>query len=574
MKMKHANRVVIALLLFWAYGAAARAADLFRNGRSNYRIVLSAKASTTEKTAARELQSYLWKIGHVQLPIVAASGHEGTRRIFVGYHPGMAPALSASQPADDDDGFTYKTVGDDLYIYGGRNRGTMYGVFAFLENELGVRWYTKDVTRIPQRRHYVLPSLNHTEKPVVKYRYVQFHKFNTDSAVYAHNKMNMVWDAMPTQYGKLHNYWGVHTSEWLVPTKEYYNTHPEYFSYRQGRRIPNSQLCLSNPEVLRLVIANLKTKINPVIDYWCYDVSQNDNQLFCECDDCKKLEARYGGHAGIWVWFVNQVAAALPHIKVGTFAYQYTRHAPKNIVPRENVVIRLCSVECCFAHPIETCPENRAFMQDYSDWMKLTRNIFVWDYVVNFDQYLPPFPNFAVLKPNIQTFVKHNAMAVLELGQYTSGDGEFSEMRAWVISKLLWNPELDTDSLVRDFIYGYYGKAAPSIERYHRLVQQLVKPDTHIGCYIKGTNKIFTDSFIAAAEKHIAAAYRQSENAEIRRRVKMVELQLLYLQFARDRIKALSDGTYPRLLKIIQEERPHINEGITAEEFIQKNGYI
>lgn len=551
------------------------AASLFDNGKTDYKIVLCQDASVTERTAAEELRTYLKLVSGAEIPIISSSdayikGHH----IFIGYHHRLAKKTSMIKPDPEDDGFTYKTSGDNLYIYGGKQRGTMFGVYAFLENELGIRWYTKDVTKIPTMTQYVLPSLNHSESPVVKYRFVEFKHFHTDAALYAHNKMNMVWDSSPTKYGKLHNYWGIHTSETLVPTKKYFNTHPEFFSYRNGKRVPHSQLCLSNPEVLKVVVSTLKTKINTVINYWGYDVSQNDNQLYCECDRCKAIERQFGGHSGIWIWFVNQVAAQLPHITIGTFAYQYTRHAPKNIKPRSNVLIRLCSIECCFAHPLETCAENRSFMKDFRNWKKLTDNIFIWDYVVNFNQYLLPFPNLAVLKPNLQTFVKNNAVAVLESGQYTSGDGEFSEMKAWIISKLLWNPQLDTDSLINDFVYGYYGKAAPCVIRYIRLCQSLVQPNTHFGCHIKGNHKVFTARFITKAEPIIQKAYQLAENEEVRRRVKMIDLQILYLKFVQNRIKSFTDGTYQKLLQIIKDEHPYINEGISADDFIKKQGYI
>ena len=254
------------------------AASLFNNGKTDYKIVLFQDASITEKTAAEELRTYLKLVSGAEIPIISSSdayikGHH----IFIGYHHSLAKKTSMIKPDPEDDGFTYKTSGDNLYIYGGKQRGTMFGVYAFLENELGIRWYTKDVTKIPTKAQYVLPSLNHSESPAVKYRFVEFKHFHTDAALYAHNKMNMVWDASPTKYGKLHNYWGIHTSETLVPTKKYFKTHPEFFSYRNGKRVPHSQLCLSNPEVLKVVVSTLKTKINTVINYWGYDVSQNDN---------------------------------------------------------------------------------------------------------------------------------------------------------------------------------------------------------------------------------------------------------------------------------------------------------
>ena len=69
---------------------------------------------------------------------------------------------------------------------------------------------------------------------------------------------------------------------------------------------------------------------------------------------------------GTLLRFVNAVADAVaeryPDVLVDTLAYQYTRNVPKLTRPRRNVIIRLCSIECCFRHPLtdETCPENRS----------------------------------------------------------------------------------------------------------------------------------------------------------------------------------------------------------------------
>lgn len=47
---------------------------------------------------------------------------------------------------------------------------------------------------------------------------------------------------------------------------------------------------------------------------------------------------------------------------IDTLAYQYTRPAPKKTVPRSNVIIRLCSIECNFALPFSD-PSNAPFQK-------------------------------------------------------------------------------------------------------------------------------------------------------------------------------------------------------------------
>ena len=409
---------IIVAVLFAAVGAfimAFRHSVLFHDGKSDYVIVLCADASTSEQTSAKELQVYLEKIGGVTLPILYENQLEDRQKhIFIGFNKEYAEKFNVECPKNDDAGYTYRSVGKNIWIYGGKQRGTIYGVFSFLENEFGVRWYSADCTKIPTMEKWGFKGLMHSEKPFVLYRHLNYCKANSNSDWLAHNKCNMGWSVLDNEYGGLTGYWGCHTFSYFISTGEYFEAHPEYFSMRDGKRTPYTQLCLSNPDVLRICTEKMKQVIADNPQYWVYDLSQNDNHFPCQCDECRAIEEKYGGHSGLMVWFVNQVADAIkpqyPDKYIGTFAYQYTRQAPTDISPRGNVLIRLCSIECCFAHPLEECEHNQSFIKDMEDWSKIASNLFVWDYVVNFRQYVAPFPNFGVLAQNIKAFRKYNAM--------------------------------------------------------------------------------------------------------------------------------------------------------------------
>ena len=459
----------IVAALFWM----SQSPQLFKNGQSEYAIVLCDNASNSEKTAAEELKEYLRQISGAELPLVNSKDLEdGRKHIFIGFNKEYAALCGVETPEDDNEGYTYRTVGDNIWIYGGKKRGTMYGAYSFLENEFGVRWYTMDYTKIPKANSWRLKNLCHSEEPVARFRFDQY--YNVDHGDWqAHNKCNSAYWVDENRYGGLSSYWEGHTFRIFISPEGYFAEHPEYFSLREGVRRPDAQLCLSNPEVLQICIDKMKYTIqtNPLFDI--YSMSQNDNPFPCQCDKCRAIEEQYGGHSGLILWFVNQVADAIkplyPDKYIGTFAYMYSRKPPVGIVPRDNVVIRLCSLECCRAHPIEECEHNRSFMSDIENWSKIAPNIYIWDYVVNFSQYVAPFPNFNVLAENIKTFQKYNVIGIRQQANYQSIGGEFSDLKAWVLSKLLWNPYQDTRELVSQFINDYYGEAAPYIQRYFDL---------------------------------------------------------------------------------------------------------
>lgn len=564
-----------SLFLFISIHATA-ASWLFKDGQTDYTIVLAKDASVTERTAANELKTLLGQISGATFNV-----RTGTLIPQKAICVGWTAETGVTKSAADDEGYTYKTIGDNLYIYGGSKRGTMYGVYAFLERELGVRWFTSSVTKVPRLRQYALPQLDHSERPVIRQRLDFYYEALRHYDWAAHNLLNTQYLLADTKYGKMDAYWGIHTFKTLIPPETYFNTHPEYFSVYKGKRSDKAQLCLSNSEMRRELTKNLKAVMAQKPGYWCYDVSQNDNPWPCECNRCAKLVRKYGGQSGAMIWFVNQVAEDIkqtyPDKFIGTFAYQYTRQAPSNgsIKPAENVVVRLCDIECCMAHPLEQCPQNRSFLDDMNAWSKITKNIYIWDYATAFRNYLLPFPNFDVLAANLRYFSRAGVIGIMEEGAHDAQWGEFSELKQWLIAKLLWNPEQDIDSLASVFIDGYYGAAAPHIKKYYDLCKRQIRRDTHFTITIDGNHPLYTDQFIAEAAPLMQQALAATgKAADEQRRVRRIAAQTYYLKLSRSPSKSVADGTVGKLKDIVATDPTVMAElGLTLDQMLNKLKY-
>jgi len=360
---------------------------LFSDMKTSYRIALDAKASDSEKWAALELQHWLNEIGGVYFPIQSLDQPYKGPQIILGYNDTVKKITGEVAPLELDESFRYYNSGDDIIIYGGKQRGTMYGVMSFLENELGVRWYTPSVTLTPKRNEITFRSFNHTESPGIRVRN-DFYFEAFDPVWAARNKMNgrMGYVQQP---GGIEAYWAVHTFYPLMPPDEFYDKHPEYYSLIDGKRTyDHAQLCLNNPDVLKILTERVKKQMRESPEYLIYDVSQNDWHNPCQCDKCQAIVKKEGAESGIIVWFVNQVAKAVekefPDKFIGTLAYQYTRTPPKNIHPRDNVVVRLCPIEACVSHDLKSCQQNKSFMEDINGWSSIAPHLYIWDYVVNF----------------------------------------------------------------------------------------------------------------------------------------------------------------------------------------------
>jgi hypothetical protein len=531
---------------------------LFENSTSTYAIVLGPNASESEQFAAKELQECIRQSSGALLAIKSTSENHDGGRIILGFNESSRLLGLAEAPAVTDELFVYTNVGSDILIYGGSQRGTMYGAFSFLERELGVRWYTSRVTNIPQRSAYHFDRLYHTEKPGVRVRNdFYFDAFNPLYA--AHNRINGTMGSLD-QHGGAEGYWGVHTFYGLVSPDIYFKEHPEYFSLIDGKRTPErAQLCLTNPDVLRITIENIKEVIRKNPQYLIYDVSQNDWSGYCTCDQCKAISTAEGSESGLMIWFVNQVAAAIekefPDKYIGTLAYVYTRTPPKNIHPRKNVVVRLCSIECCFSHDFHSCAQNASFIKDLEGWGAIAPNMYIWDYAVSFADYLCPFPNFNVLQSNIQNFQRNNAIGIMEEADFQSDGGEFAELRAYVFAKLLWNPDLNYEELLNDFMYGYYGHSGMYIRKYFDLVQGLVTKDVHLTINMSVENTLFTNEFLNKSLDLFDKAEKVANNEAIIRRVELASIGILYMKCIRTPILAREDGTYEKFSRIVEREK-------------------
>jgi hypothetical protein len=442
-----------------------------------FTIVKPVAASASQQYAAEELQKFTEQMTGVKLPIVADDTPLPAHAILLGNTRYTEQLLGAAvdRTALGEDGFRLKTCASHLLVMGSATRGTLYGVYELLERFGGCRWYTTWHSVIPQRETLSVPVLDETQKPAFALREpFWFDMFDGDLA--ARNKANGNNMRLTDKHGGKIRFGGdlfVHTFEILCPSGELFDLHPEYFSEINGkRRKEHTQLCLTNPDVLKIVTARLLERIRKDPTAKLFSVSQNDWYQFCTCPACKAIDDREESHAGTMITFVNQVAEAVerefPNVWIETLAYQYTRKPPKTVRPRRNVVPRLCSIECDFAKPLDQSAfkQNLSFVEDMRGWSAMTDKLYVWDYTTNFRSYIGPFPNVLALQGNVRFFRDNHVVGLFEQGAYQGRHADFAELKAWLLAKWLWNPELPIEPLLKDFFEGYYGKAAPFVRQY------------------------------------------------------------------------------------------------------------
>jgi hypothetical protein len=474
--MKRALPPLFCLLLLPTY---VHSVELAKDGTTGWKIVLPDEPALVEQTAARELSEHLKLVTGADFQTIAEKDVPGGGKslIFVG--------ATAKAPKKDYqfDEILIEMDGGNLVLAGHPKRGCLYAVYSFLQDVVGVRWWAPDETFIPKKPTLVVPddlAVSYAPQLISREMY---HRKAQPTVFSARMKGN---GFLTPEYGgavRIVNF--VHSFYKYLPPEKYFDAHPDWYSEIDGKRKhQRAQVCLTNEEMTRELTKNVLETLRKHPDAKMIDVSQNDWHGYCTCEKCKAIDDAEESHAGTLILMLNRVAEAaekeFPDVLVESLAYQYTRKPPKNIKPRHNVLIRLCTIECSYIQPLDG-EQNQKFAEDMEGWSKLAKHLFIWDYTTNYNDYLGPHPNLRVLAPNVRYFVKHGAVGLFEEGE---GD-DFCELKNWLLMRLMWEPHLDDQALIDEFVRGYYGEAvAPLIQEYWDvLITQAEKEKIYLGCF-------------------------------------------------------------------------------------------
>lgn len=520
-------------------------------------IVLPRKFTPVEKSAAEELAFGLIKVTRTSFEVVSEDKVCGRRAFYIGATElGSRLALADGISKWKDDEIYIRSVEEGIVLAGDSVRGPLYAVCTYLEEFLGVRWWTATESFYPHLSVVDIPNVNLRFAPALKYR-EPYYLVGFDPKLKVRSKVNYSSVAryepatpkhpfIPAEMGgnyRLYFFTGrrsaYHSFFEILPPDKYFEEHPEWYSLIDGKRVAK-QLCLSNEEMTEAYISETLRRLREAPDVNFIQVSQNDWNGACECDACRTIEAEEGGaHSGSYLRFVNRVAEAVekefPNVMIDTFAYQFTRSAPAKVKPRRNVVVRLCDIECAFNRPLNEFDVNKAFLKDLEDWSYVAPGqLFLWDYMANFRSYMLPHPNIYSIAPNIRRFVKSGAVGVFEQGDGGCAAGEFASLRFWLTAHLLWDPECDEKKLMHEFICGYYGiHAAPHIEKYISLLNSVAAAsEKPMSCYHANITDWVPENVIddAVAEMDMAISEAGRDGTEYVYRVRREQLSTDHLR--------------------------------------------
>lgn len=467
------------------------------NGKSigEYSVFVDRNASECENFSALEFQRYVKMTTGDLLP-VCVTRPEGAYVEF-----------SVSKPENKlhgeirHDGFAIEVDGDAIKVYAKEERGVLYGSYELLE-KMGWRFVAQRSCQRGMEWHdYMLPCeynknegktteltiTSYVNNPGMFYRdSINYCNFEEDFC--AKIRLNAeTWGSRKfgAQRGDALGMSGRngHSFGALVPHEIYAKTHPEYYAEINGKRIVDNdphdgsssglwgaQLCMTNDDLVPIAVKKLcEWAENAHPARKIVSVSQNDNQLFCQCEKCRKAYAERGGIGGVLVDFVNKVAEEFekfyPDFLIHTYLYWGTAEAvlEKEIKFRKNVMPQYC-ITHCHNHAIEdeSCEYNKHPHEILKRVGRLTENLFIWDYRSPLGSALAIMPNIRFLRQNMATMARNNVKGIYsEMALFNFCTPNLEELRSYLYGKLTWNPYMSEEEYqqhIDDFLEGYYGK--------------------------------------------------------------------------------------------------------------------
>ena len=548
---------------------AGRPVVLARQGTAACTIVLPADALDLEKKAALELADHLEKVIGDR-PTVADQPGTGPN-----IHVGRTPAIERLLPDVDfdalgTDGIVMRTVGRDLVLTGGRPRGVLFCVYTFLQDVVGVRWWAPDQTHVPSEPSLAVTDLDVTYRPPFDIRQFVTGAFNDMTFA---TRMRLNGGILGLQYAD-------HSITHLLPPKEHFLEHPEWFMYTppgdvnesyggeysydtllarmktaypkswydvavRTRRLPY-QPCSSSPGAIEAVTSAVRKKLAAEYPKWKFPprivvVSQSNGAAECRCDACRATHEREGSASASWVGFVNAIAERIekdyPDVQVTMMAFLHLEKPPAHLRPHPNVSVFSVPVTSDRKRPLRDVVEG----QWTARWCAITSRVYIWEHEANFWNPIQPHPNHFVIPDNVRFFAEHGVKGVMLEGKGGQAS-EFRRMRAWVHARLLWDPHQDARKLMNEFLDAYYGEAGPFLMKWIELQQDAARrADDHV----QGAYTMYTDGWLRVEDLNrgmglfdqALAAVEADATLERRVRRERLNLEMVWIQ-SYDKLKA------------------------------------
>lgn len=541
---------------------------IVKNNASPYTIAVPEQPSATEQYAAEELQSIIAKSTGVYLPVRGENqliGNAADRVISIGNTRLLAKKnFKFDYDSLNGDGFYMQTADKNLYIAGALDRGTLYGVYDFVEQIMGVRFFASDCTYIPELTEIPLNRIQRKEVPAFRYRTAlnrPCYRDDGDRVLYARQRSSHEFFDLDEKYGGQIGWykgiWVAHNTLYYVPVDKYFST-PEQREQNRDMYVLNAagepyDICWTNGvtadgkideakevSTLKAAIESLKSFVldDPNADYYAF--AQEDYATTCTCARCQASTNQYY-QSGTIIRFVNLMidevqkwADARPdlngkQVKVVIFTYHYSTDAPveyddkagkyepldPSVVPDENIVMRIAPF---YSNRYYSLADPRQTAKQYPDhvkqWGTIAKELMTWTYACQYDHYFLFYPTIQRIPNELREFQEAGVTyALIQLNTTEQNDFQ-SILNAYVYHKLLWDPTEDPYALRKEFITHYFGPAAQEVQTFLEFMEEYYE-----------SNQTKTNGMFFTSSDLFSSLYHPLENLEYAYRLTLTGME-------------------------------------------------
>lgn len=571
---------------------------LAKKGKAFYTICQPEQATGCELFAANELQRYLYELSHARFNITTVCKKKSI-------------VITTENSLQEEE---YQIILKDemVWLKGGSPRAILYATYDFLQ-QLGCRWvapaynfYSGTDYDIPENEELVfnLPE-SRKESPVFAYRKLYVEEGRTHQT----ENLKQLIDWMPKM--KLNtlvfpiDYEGRGTVKWdnwrkeLVPelkkrsikievgghgyqnfihakmeNETLFERHPEWFGMdASGERSkdPRMVICTSNLDAVHYLYANLLNYLKQYTEIEIFDFWPPDSEKWCQCGQCQTM----GNEAERHVMLVNYVAQKLhndlPDVKLECLAYRYTT-PPQNTELNENILLDFCPIGQNFEYQLyeKGYTRNEDYSKNLNDWIKMFKgNICIYSY---FRKYAwRSLPN--IIPHYMQNELKYfKKLGIRGISVYSEpGDWFTYGINHYIFAELSWNPDIDVESLVRNYTDVVYANAGQTAMDIYLELEDIVRFACNIAhtsvkepqAYVAYSNRIRTcRNRIAAITQNL-----QTDNF-IRQNLKRLDLMLEYTEKSIAFMHAKSLNNEDQMNQLNTDIRSFLKEHATEGIFI------
>ncbi len=483
-------QILLIIILALAVASAACCAGfvISAEGEAQCVVVTADIAGKATTTAANELAQTLSQVSGVEFKTLLESNSDPSEpQILVGRSPRVEFMLKDQEwGVLGSDGVLIKTIGNKLIITGATDRGTMNAVGVFLERVIGCRWWTESDIIIPNKPDISVPNLDYVYCPPFTYRGI-----SADNAV------------------------GLFATQLRLngKTQDITQELGSHIGILTGKPAPG--ICPNDNTMCNWVVNSLDSKLRfdavvanrpnrPRRAGYVY-LNTVETQKPCQCAWCRALGKKYSTASAGYVQFANRIATYIDNQYSGIQLVIPVRaamgDAPQNITVQKGAILSMDLGACDMSKPLGNPdgPEwNKRFEKTMAGWQLIYPQSWVQGRIVSSGGLPLPYPNILSLPITLRYLAANKVSgAMLDMGSVQT-PVDFRELRLWLASELLWDPQADEMKLMKQFTDGFYGRAGKFILSYLMLVNGLAGKST---VYICPGNTDFSFMDIAAMNR-------------------------------------------------------------------------